>query len=120
MKIKMIVFSCGITATAGAYNLEGHAFFTSIAFQKSIISNLSPESKDLYFRLGFDRLTLERPFNQPEDQECTRTTSPNQSGGKDHYIDAEATWQGQQNGAGMLTRCPTLYEQRSMPPQYTG
>ena len=111
---------CSLAANSRAFNLETHASFTSTSFAKSILNNVSPESKDLYFRLGFDRLTPERPFNQPDGQECTRTTSSGQFGGKDHYIDAQGTWSGEQGGAGMLSRCPTLYEQRSMPPLYSG
>ena len=116
---------CGIISIAAsqmamAFNLESHAFFTKTAFDKSVINGVSPASIELYQRLGFDRLPLERPFDQPEGQECTRTTSSGQFGGKDHYIDAQGTWLGDQGGAGMLTRCPTLYEQRSMPPDFSG
>ena len=114
------IISIATTQMAMTFNLESHAFFTKTAFDKSVINGVSPVSIELYQRLGFDRLPLERPFNQPEGQECTRTTSSGQFGGKDHYIDAQGTWLGDQGGAGMLTRCPTLYEQRSMPPDFSG
>lgn len=122
MKVSCLVvlLACELTTDAQAFNLETHGFFTSTSFNQSILNNISPESKDLYFRLGFDRLPLDRPFNQTESQGCTRTTSSGQFGGKDHYIDARGNWLGGQGGADSLSRCPTLFEQRSMPPLYTG
>ncbi len=110
-----------ICSSAKAFNLESHALFTDTAFGKSILNGETADSKALYTRLGFDRMTENRPFSQSDIQPCVAVNAG--IGGKDHYIDATAPWvdtEATQNSTLLRTRCPFLFEQRSMPPAYTG
>lgn len=110
-----------ICSSANAFNLETHALITNTAFGKSILNGETAESKELYGRLGFDRMTENHPFSQSDTQTCAAVNGG--VGGKDHYIDATGAWiavNATQNSSTLRTRCPFLFEQRSMPPAYTG
>jgi hypothetical protein len=106
-----------------AFNLETHAFISDTAVGKSVLSGQSAESTELFVRLGFDRLTPERPFSQNDAQTCAEVNGG--VGGKDHYVDAVGGWHSNpanttQSNSAMRTRCPFSFERSAMPPPYTG
>jgi hypothetical protein len=108
----------GIANSLLAYNLEGHGEMTRIAFNKSILTN----DPQLLFRLGLDRLDQNRPFRNLSTSPCNNSDIQSLYAA-DAYIDAVASWltPAQPNVLlNQFARCPTLYEQRSMPPNYTG
>jgi hypothetical protein len=103
-----------------SYNLETHALITQEAFDKSILSGQTVASKDLYFRLGFDRLDIQHPFKFDGGTGCKFPFISNYE--EDEYLDARGTWLNAPapDLTNVVSRCPTQYEQRSMPPKYTG
>jgi hypothetical protein len=100
-----------------AYETPTHAFITKLAFDGSI---LNQPNNELYFRLGFDRLNVMRPFDMQLPLSCAVDSSPNQ----DSYADSLPIWL---TGAivppdsnSVRFRCPNVYEQRDMPLAYSG
>jgi hypothetical protein len=103
-----------------AFNLETHAVITKEAFDRSILSGQSVASRDLYFRLGFDRLDAQHPFKFDGGTGCKFPFISNYE--EDEYLDARGNWLNAPapDLTNVVSRCPTQYEQRSMPPDYTG
>jgi hypothetical protein len=119
MKInKLAILLLAVCSSHGsANNLETHAEMTRIAFSRSEIVR----NPDLLKRLGIDRLEPRFPFINGNSEVCSGISRLNlfRSHG---YLDALPNW----NELNFVTvddptgRCPTLFEQRSMPPQYSG
>jgi hypothetical protein len=105
---------------ARSYNLETHGLMTQEAFTKSILSGQTVVSNDLYFRLGFDRLDVKHPFKRDAGAGCKFPGVSLYE--EDEYLDARGTWlnAAAPDASNVVSRCPTIYEQRSMPPKYSG
>lgn len=69
-----------------AYETPTHAYITSKAFDFSVLKETS--SGDLYFRLGFDRLSLNRPFDMQLQTPCVLDSFPT----RDSYADPLPGW----------------------------
>jgi hypothetical protein len=100
--------------------LETHGLMTQDAFRKSILSGQTTASNDLYFRLGFDRLDVKHPFKRETGLGCKFPGVSLYE--EDQYLDARGTWLNAPapDVSNVVSRCPTIYEQRSMPPAYSG
>jgi hypothetical protein len=109
-----------VSASTCGFNLETHGFLTQEAFNKSLLSGLTPASADLYFRLGFDRLDIKHPFKRDAGAGCKYPGISLYE--EDEYLDARGTWlnAAAPDASNVVSRCPTIYEQRSMPPDYSG
>jgi hypothetical protein len=108
------------SAYVHTFNLETHAFMTQDVFKRSILSGQTAASNDLYFRLGFDRLDAQHPFKNDGGEGCKFPFVSNYE--EDEYFDGNAAWltASVPDASHVASRCPTIYEQRSMPPDYSG
>jgi hypothetical protein len=102
-----------------AYETPTHAYKTKLAFDRSV---LSVNASEVFFRLGFDRLDSNQPFQTGFPDGCTGNASTFERDSA--YIDATGTWL---TGANVppdinnaFFRCPQNYERRQMPPEYSG
>ena len=95
------------SSAASAYEMPTHAFMTKNAFDRSV---LAPSNTEIYQRLGFDRLSADRPFNT-------------QTNACDGYLDPVPNWLltaiPAPDPGGVRFRCVTPYERRSMPLIYS-
>jgi hypothetical protein len=100
-----------------AYEVETHGLFTVESFNVSLLGPANPTSAAVYARLGFDRLNVETPFQQPGLAACAGIgNDPKQ----DAYVDAQPAWLnlGFPDVGNRKFRCPTAYDLGSMPPAY--
>jgi len=121
LKIDLAFVCCVILIVpeVWAFNLETHALITLEAQKRSVLADTNV---DLAQRYGFDRLDPKRTFDNQNTVKCG-LTSANSVAYRDGYIDASDAWLKQPGASprsNVFGRCPTLFEQRSMPPNYTG
>ncbi len=117
MKRAFYMFASITSASISAYNLEAHGLMANISFDRSDLANPA-----LLARIGLDRLEPNYPFNNENPTSCQAGTG-NLLYTRDAYIDAIDSWNPNSFTTvltNQATRCPLLYEQRSMPPEYTG
>jgi hypothetical protein len=108
----LILTSCELYS----YEMPVHARVTQVAFDRS---DLTVNATELFFRLGFDRLELNHPF-----QTRFETCSPVVQGNTDAYVDANGRWltgtATAPDDTNVKRRCTLDYERRLMPPEFSG
>lgn len=119
MRLHALILTLVFATSANAYEVETHGAITLNAFDYSVLGNNNPGQADLYRRLGFDRVDLERPFFQVVGPQCDVTGLVPQVDG---YVDPDPAWlaSGNPDSSNRRIRCPQQYERNSMNPQYRG
>ncbi|MBK7044854.1 MAG: hypothetical protein IPH50_14985 [Rhodanobacteraceae bacterium] len=111
MRVPMLFLAT--TAVAFAYEVDTHGSMTQAAFQRSVLV----ADPAVYQRLGFDRLDAKRAFDMPDEIECVQNgTVPR----RDAYADPNGSWPGLALDSDIRFRCPNGFEQRIMPPPFSG